>query len=270
MNVILLGIDGLGKFFNDYNAPNLSKFINNGSSIDVKAMHPTDSAENWGSILLGVSPNMHNLKLENLNKCYNNPNYPSLFKIITNHYKNSVVGAYVSWNPILKGMIENTVKMSKYSPTINESYLSRLWMHISHYYLNNPIYDSFTSSNVIKFINENKNLNFLFIHLVDLDEVGHIFGFGSYNYDLKLIETDRLVEEIIESVNNSVHNPLILITTDHGGIGYRHGGSSIQESEVFIASNNKNLNNNSYINNKCCAKIILDSLGIKIPENYYH
>jgi predicted AlkP superfamily pyrophosphatase or phosphodiesterase len=267
MSVILIGIDGLGRFFNYDNAPNLMKFIKNGYCIDVNAVYPTDSAENWGSILLGVSPNMHNLKLENLNKCYNNSDYPSLFKIIKENYKEAIVGAYVSWKPILSGMIENTVGMTKYSPTIDESVLSKFWMHTSHYFLNDPIYDSYTSIRVIKYIQENKNLKFLFIHLVDLDEVGHICGFGSHKFNQKLKKIDEFIRVIIKSVNDSCKNPLILITTDHGGLGTKHGGNSNQEMEVFIASN-INLDNYKCTNNKCCAKIILNQLKIEVPKNF--
>ncbi|HJT86142.1 MAG TPA: hypothetical protein VJ697_16805 [Nitrososphaeraceae archaeon] len=105
----------LGKFYNNENAPNLMKFIKNGASVDVKAVYPTDSAVNW------VSPSMHKLKLETLGKCYKNSEYPSLFKIIAEKYNESNVGAFVSWKPILTGMIENTVKMTKYSPTTDEN-----------------------------------------------------------------------------------------------------------------------------------------------------
>lgn len=265
---ILLGIDGLGKFYNNENAPNLMKFIKNGASVDVKAVDPTDSAENWGSILTGVSPSMHKLKLETLDKCYKNSEYPSLFKIIAEKYNESKVGAFVSWKPILTGMIESTVKMTKYSPTIDENIFAKFWMYTSHYFLKNPIYDSFTLPKVVKFIRENKKLKFLFIQLVDLDEVGHIYGFGSDNYNTKIKEIDNYVGVIIDAINSSINDPLIVITTDHGGIGSKHGGNSIQEKEVFIASNIE-LKSNHYISNKCCAKIILNYLRIKVPKNYY-
>jgi len=264
---ILLGIDGLGKFYNNENAPNLMKFIKNGVSVDVNAVYPTDSAENWGSILTGVIPSMHKLKLETLGKCYKNTECPSLFKIIAEKFGESNVAAFVSWKPILTGMIENTVKMTKYSPTIDENIFAKFWMYTSHYYLKNSIYDSFTLPKVVKFIRENKKLKFLFIQLVDLDEVGHIYGFGSDKYNAKIKEIDNYVGEIIDAINCSINDPLIVITTDHGGKGTKHGGNSIQEKEVFIATNIE-LKSNSYFSNRCCAKIILNYLKIKVPENF--
>ncbi|CAB4430367.1 unnamed protein product [Rhizophagus irregularis] len=96
-SVILLEIDGLGTFFeNRSEAFHLREFFNNGSLLNATANVPTDSAENWRSILTGVVPDKHKLKLENLNKQYNNNNYPSLFKIILQNIENYKVSAYVS------------------------------------------------------------------------------------------------------------------------------------------------------------------------------
>src|SRR3954454_18867043 len=104
--VILLGIDGFGRSFND-NCPNINNFLKNGSLIDVNANIPTDSAENWGSIFTGVIPNRHKLKYEELEKPYFSEDYPSIFRIILNKFKNYKVAAYVSWAPIITGMIES-------------------------------------------------------------------------------------------------------------------------------------------------------------------
>jgi predicted AlkP superfamily pyrophosphatase or phosphodiesterase len=264
-SVILLGIDGLGIFFeNRSEAFHLREFFNNGSLLNATANVPTDSAENWGSILTGVVPDKHKLKLENLNKQYNNNDYPSLFKIILQNIENYKVSAYVSWEPIITGMIESSLKMDKYAPNINESFISKAWMYISRYWLCNSIYDSFLIKKVLEYIrNNNNDPVFLFIHLVDLDEAGHLYGFNSEQYYKKLKEIDIYVKNIFETAYKYWNDPLIIVTTDHGGIETSHGGNTLKEKNVFIGTNNKL--KSKFKTNMECAKIVLDHLNINIP-----
>ena len=57
--ILLFGIDGLGRFYNEMSF--LNDLIEKGSIVNVDSMIPTDSAENWGSILHGVRPEVHGL-----------------------------------------------------------------------------------------------------------------------------------------------------------------------------------------------------------------
>lgn len=70
--LFLIGIDGAGVSFdrNVSKAFFLNKFFANGSLIYVDANIPTDSAENWGSIITGVIPCKHNFKYEMLDGPY--------------------------------------------------------------------------------------------------------------------------------------------------------------------------------------------------------
>jgi len=263
--ILLIGIDGLTKVsFNKspFKNSNLVKFVNRGSLIFVDANVPTDSAENWGSILTGVVPKKHQLKYENLDKPYNNNKYPSLFNIILKNNEKFKVAAYVSWEPIITGMIENTLNIDKYAPKLSESCLSKAFMYISHYLLKKPTYDTYVVRKALEYI-PNNNANFLFVHLVDLDEIGHIFGFNSKKYNEKLMEIDNHVKLLIDKIYECWFDPLIVITTDHGGLGKSHGGDSDVERNVFIGSN-KNIDFN-YKSNMCCSQIILKYLNIDIP-----
>ena len=93
--------------------------------LDVKAIIPTDSAENWGSILHGVLPEDHKIKYEDLmqGKEYDNFIYPSIFKIITDNIK-CKVASFTAWEPINTGIIERSVhSLYKYSPMLLQSAL---------------------------------------------------------------------------------------------------------------------------------------------------
>ncbi|GBB86667.1 hypothetical protein RclHR1_13040003 [Rhizophagus clarus] len=240
---IIIAIDGLGRFINQ-SCSNINNLSKNGTIYNVNSVIPSNSAQNWGSILTGVRPDKHKLKLENLDIPYNNEEYPSLFKIILESYKIYKSAAFVSWELIITGMIEPELTIDRYAPLLNENFLSKYWMYFNHYILKKPIYDSYLVQNVINYIYNINDLKFLFIHLVDLDEVKSIF--------------------------EKYENPLILLTTDHGGIENKHGGNSEDEINTFIASNvnldSLNIEDINY--NMNCSKIILKALNINIPS--YH
>jgi|ERR1700744_2766715 len=267
---IVIGIDGLGTLFDENNMPNLSElFKKSGELVKVNAMIPTDSAQNWGSILHGVIPCYHQIKFENLSKQYKNDEFPSIFKIISNQYKNAKLGLFCSWDKIITGMVEsNIINMKTYSPIIDENIASKIFMYLNHKLFNNPIYDKYLVPKVVNFIKNNIDIKFLFIHLDDIDEIGHIYKYKSNEYNSKLKKTDEYLSEIINTIKETWENPLIIITTDHGGINNTHGKDSNDEVEVFICSNH-GLKKYNCENNKCVFKIILDSLHINIPNYFY-
>ena len=61
-HVIVIGVDGAGSWFKDADTPNFDKIFENGA-ITYKALSskPTISAECWGSMLIGVGPEIHGL-----------------------------------------------------------------------------------------------------------------------------------------------------------------------------------------------------------------
>jgi predicted AlkP superfamily pyrophosphatase or phosphodiesterase len=266
---IIIAIDGLGRFINQ-SCSNINNLSKNGTIYNVNSVIPSDSAQNWGSILTGVRPDKHKLKLENLDIPYNNEEYPSLFKIILKSNKIYKTAAFVSWEPIITGMIEPELTIDRYAPLLNENFISKYWMYFNHYILKKPIYDSYLVQNVINYIYNINDLKFLFIHLVDLDEVGHMYDFNSNEYKKKLKETDNYIGTITESIFEKYENPLILLTTDHGGIENKHGGNSEDEINTFIASNvnldSLNIEDINY--NMNCSKIILKALNINFPSYF--
>ncbi|CAB4430366.1 unnamed protein product [Rhizophagus irregularis] len=124
--------------------------------------------------------------------------------------------------------------MNKYAPNINESFILKAWMYISQYWICNSIYNSFLIKKVLEYIrNNNDDPVFLFIHLVDLDKTGHLYGFNSEQCYKKLKEIDIYVKNIFETAYKYWNNPLIIVTTDHGGIETSsHSGNSLKEKNV--------------------------------------
>lgn len=85
--------------------------------------------------------------------------------------------------------------------------------------------------------------DFVFIIYEDTDSAGHDFGF-SYNnpvYKKAFRTEDSYGYEVIRAIEAretyETEDWLIIVTSDHGGVGTGHGGPSIQERMTFIVMN---------------------------------
>ena len=64
-HVIVVGIDGAGSFIKDADMPNFQRIFSDGAvTYQALSSQPTISAECWGSMLLGVGPEIHKLTNE--------------------------------------------------------------------------------------------------------------------------------------------------------------------------------------------------------------
>jgi predicted AlkP superfamily pyrophosphatase or phosphodiesterase len=74
----------------------------------------------------------------------------------------------------------------------------------------------------------------MFLHLDLMDHAGHTEGFESPAYAQALAHCDDLLGEMMRRLRESgmLASTIVLISSDHGGIGKRHGGSSMTELEI--------------------------------------
>ena len=85
--------------------------------------------------------------------------------------------------------------------------------------------------------------DFLFVIYEQTDSAGHNSGFTYNNpkYRNAFIEMDNYGLDTIKAIENretyETEDWLIIITSDHGGIGTDHGGDSIQERMTFVVMN---------------------------------
>ncbi len=92
-------------------------------------------------------------------------------------------------------------------------------------------------------INKKDCADFLFVIYEPTDSTGHNYGFTINNprYKEAFQTADQYALETIDAINAratyDTEDWLIIITSDHGGIGTDHGGASIQEKMTFIVTN---------------------------------
>ena len=85
--------------------------------------------------------------------------------------------------------------------------------------------------------------DFVFIIYEDTDSAGHDFGFTFNNpvYKDAFNTEDAYGYEVIKAIEAretyDTEDWLIIVTSDHGGVGTGHGGPSIQERMTFVVMN---------------------------------
>ncbi len=252
-HTIVIGVDGAGGWFKDADTPNFDKIFANGA-VTYKALssRPTISAECWGSMLIGVGPEVHGLTngiVSNTPYDVNSP-FPSLFKRIREAFPEAELGSYCDWNPITYGIVENNIGVSH--ATAHDTELT-------------PV--------VCDYICKSKP-DFLFIHFDSVDGAGHNSGYGMPAFMQRIHEVDALIGDVYSTIEKAgiLNDTLFIVIADHGGAnredGNGHGGWTDEEKYVTFAATGNGVNKTEIteMNIRDLSAIVLYAFGITPPE----
>lgn len=218
-HVILIGVDGLGAYaFAKAKVPNIRSLMQSGSwSLEARTVLPSSSAANWASIGMGAGPELHGYTTWGSKK----PDmpareldefglFPSLYTLLRKARPKSEIGVIYEWTGIGYLFPKQAVNKDL-----------------------NCDGDAAVTKAVVPYINEKKP-TFLFVHLHDVDSVGHAAGHDTPEYYQVVEQTDVHVGEILKAIREAgiEKNTVILFTADHGGIQKGHGSISMQEMQV--------------------------------------
>ena len=254
-HIIVIGVDGAGSWFKDADTPNFDRIFKSGAiTYNALSSKPTISAECWGSMLIGVGPEVHKLTNKRVSVL---PypiwsKHPTVFRRIRKAYPEAELGSYCDWNPITKGIVEKFIGVSH--ATAKDKQLTPL---------------------ICKYIKEKKP-DFLFVHFDSTDGAGHKHGYGTPGHISAIGEVDKLIGDVYAAIEQSdmLKETLFIVITDHGGTnpgnekGGSHGGWTDEEKYVTFAATGKNINNTrlKQMNIRDLAAIILYAMGIDAPE----
>ena len=247
-HVIVVGIDGAGAFIEQANTPNFDRIFENGAvTYGALASKPTISAECWGSMLLGVGPEVHKLTngiVDDTPYPLDSP-FPSVFKRIKEVMPDAELGSFCEWSPITTGIVESNLNVSTDCKCDTEL---------------TPV--------ICDYIKDKKP-DFLFIQLDSVDGAGHSFGYGLEKHLERISIVDGFVNDIYTAAVDAgiIEDTLFMVIADHGGDGYGHGGWTDQEKYVTFAATGKGVNkcNIEAMNIRDLAAIILYAFGIDAP-----
>ena len=253
-HVIVIGVDGAGSWFKDADTPNFDRIFENGAvTYNALSSKPTISAECWGSMLIGVGPEVHKLTngiVSSVPYDVNSP-FPTVFRRIRQVYPDAVLGSYCDWNPITYGIVENNIGVS--NATAHDTELT-------------PI--------VCDYIRKNKP-DFLFVHFDSVDGAGHSTGYGQPAFMKRLHEVDGLIGDVYNAAQDAemLDDTLFIVIADHGGANNEnckgsHGGWTDEEKYVTFAAKGRGINKTEIkdMNIRDLAAIVLYAMGIDAPE----
>jgi predicted AlkP superfamily pyrophosphatase or phosphodiesterase len=251
-HVIVIGVDGAGAWFKDADTPNFKSIFSEGAvTFRALSSKPTISAECWGSMLIGVGPEVHKLTNKRVSVL---PypvwsKYPTVFRRIRKAYPDAEIGSYCDWKPITKGIAERFNGISHYSARDKEL---------------TPV--------ICDYIIEKKP-DFLFVHFDSTDGAGHRNGYGTEAHLEAIAQVDKLIGDVYAGIVKAgiLSETLFMVISDHGGTNENgkgsHGGWTDEEKFVTFAAVGNGVNKGEIekMNIRDLAAIILYAMGIKAP-----
>ena len=189
----------------------------------------TSTAPGWCSILTGVWASEHGITANGITKSLE---YKTLLTTLVEENKIDSSSFITKW----KGHFDRK------NATYNEEkdYCEENNLNVSFNRLKN---DEASHEYTLNEVNKKDCADFIFVIYEPTDSTGHNYGFTINNpkYKEAFKTADQYGFETINAIKQrdtyGTEDWLIIITSDHGGIGTDHGGASIQERMTFIITN---------------------------------
>ena len=215
--VLILGIDGLrSDCLEAADTPAIDALIADGLySPDALNNDITYSGPGWSAMICGVWSDSHGVTSNNFIGS-NYDDFPSFMKRLELENADLNTHSICHWSPINDYILGEDVDEA---------------MNVSS--------DAAVRDAAVDIL-EYGDPHALFLHFDEVDLNGHGYGFsaGVPEYIGAIEDVDGHVAEVMSVLMNRPNyeseNWLVLTSTDHGGIGYNHGGSSIEEETIFF------------------------------------
>lgn len=218
--VLFIGLDGVrSDALIAANTPNLDGLMNTGLYTYTSwHLGITSSGPSWSDMLCGVWESKHGVTSNNYTGSKYN-DYPYFVTRAKEKRTGLKAVQITSWGPMSYNVYNDGWDNKIIVPTDNACVLTAKTQLLD------------------------PDLDVLFVHLDDCDAAGHANGFHpTITSYIKAIETvDAQVGDIVNQLqlrpNYASEDWLILLTTDHGGIGLTHGGATVDEKEIWWIAN---------------------------------
>lgn len=227
-HVIVIGVDGLspeGIHLTD--TPHIDRLAQRGASTwHARAVMPTSSSPNWKSMISGVGPEQHGVtsnqwQLDNftIEPTARGPGglFPTIFSVLRGQRPDANIALFHDWKGLAR-LIETEACDIVVNPPgdkhTSEAAFATTAAAVEYFVANKP--------------------TFTFIHLDHVDHAGHQKTWLSEPYLFAVRETDQLLGQIVAAIEEAgvTDQTIILLTSDHGGLGTKHGGESMIELEI--------------------------------------
>lgn len=220
-HVVVIGIDGMSPDGIRHAAtPFIDQLLQEGAStMQARGVLPSSSSPNWASMIMGAGPEQHGITSNDWERDDfilpaiagdRGGFFPTIFTLLHDQRPTAEVGAIYHWEGF--GRLFDSTDVS---------------FHVA------PPSEEATAEIAAQYLKEKKP-SFCFIHLDHVDGAGHAKGHGSPAYYQAVSRADTLIGIILEALKaaDMAESTLVILTADHGGVGFGHGGESLAELEI--------------------------------------
>jgi predicted AlkP superfamily pyrophosphatase or phosphodiesterase len=219
--VVVLGVDGLGaNVLRDSMPPHFREFEQHGAySLKARGVMPTVTFPNFTSMLSGAGPEQHGVTSNEWRPdvftiapaCRGiGGHFPTIFGMLREQRPKSTLAMFFDGDGfpfIVEAGVPDKVGMGKGADA--------------------------TFAMAMEYLTSARP-TLMFLHLDLMDHAGHTEGWESPAYSDALAHCDELLGQMMAHLRESgmLASTIVLISSDHGGIGKRHGGSTMTELEI--------------------------------------
>jgi len=257
-HIVVIGVDGMSPDgIRNAATPIMHQMIKEGAvKWNVRTVLPSSSSPNWASMISGAGTEQHGVTDNDWERdghslppviMDDNGIFPTIFEVIHKNRPDAKIGAVYNWEGFGRLFEKSAVNYDTTASNVDSTILL-----------------------ASGYIEKEKPL-FCFIQLDNVDEAGHAYGHGSDEYYRAVAKADSLIGSILKSIRNAGinKNTLVIVTADHGGKGYGHGGATPEEAEIAMIFSGKDVKEGYSIDQPVytydLAATIAFCLGIEPP-----
>ncbi|MFL1677423.1 alkaline phosphatase family protein [Paenibacillus dendritiformis] len=255
--VFILGMDGAGNFLQRLNRSEIAGLARQRGVVTLDAMTelPTISAECWGAMLHGVTPDKHGCHNERAGaeRFPLDSAYPSFFRLARERYPEWTLASFTAWPPINYGLVEEGIGVHKHCAP-----------------------DAELTDAACEYIGAAEDVRLFYIALDAPDALGHQNGYDTPQQHQAIAEAEERLLRIVDAIDRRgwLEDSLLLFVTDHGGGGEHrcnHGSDHPMDRTIFWAAAGPCVNPNANLEGltfKDTAAVVAAALGLPIPESW--
>lgn len=220
-HIVIIGVDGMSpNGIQKAHTPMMDSMIQNGAAtMHARSVLPSSSSPNWASMIMGADTEQHGVTSNGWEKfdhqlppvvATKNGTFPTIFTLFHDQQPEAHVGAIYDWDGFGRLFEKEDVDFDI-----------------------DGDHEDNTTQQAINYIKEHAP-KFTFVHLDHVDHAGHALGHGSPEYYKSVEKADSLITEIVNATKEAgiFEKTLFIVSADHGGIGFGHGGESLAEMEI--------------------------------------